>query len=402
MAVIKITNDVYSVGVLNPHLRVFDIIMETKFGTSYNAYLIKGGEKLALVETVHEKFFDEYIENVKQVCDLSKIEYLIMNHNEPDHSGSVAKLLNILPNITLVASQAGGVCLKAITNRPGLKLKVVKDGDTLDLGGKELNFINAPFLHWPDSMFTYSEQDKALFTCDFLGCHYCEPTMFDYGVKYNDDFEESLHYYYDCIMGPFKPHVLKGLEKIKGLDIQFACTSHGPVLTAGHKLPLTIKRYELWSTPKEKGNVKIPIFYCSAYGYTGRLADAIQEGILEEIPQAEAPVYDIIEHDMDMLAGKLNESDGFFIGSCTINRDAVPPIWQLLSHIDAINSQKKSCAVFGSYGWSGEAVPAIMQRLKDLRLCVLENGLKVNFVPSGADLNKAKELGREFAKQFKN
>ena len=180
----KICDDLYYVGVLNPNLRVFDIVMRTDYGTTYNAYLLKGKEKTALVEASHLNFSEYFLENIKSVAEVDKIDYLIMNHNEPDHSGSIAKLAETYPDITVVVSQAGSIYLKNITNIANLNLKVVKDGDTLDLGGRELQFINAPFLHWPDSMFTWVPDMKVLFTCDFFGSHYCEPQIMDTKITY--------------------------------------------------------------------------------------------------------------------------------------------------------------------------------------------------------------------------
>jgi flavorubredoxin len=192
MAAIKIKDHIFSVGVLNPNMRIFDVIMKTEYGTSYNAYLIKS-EKNVLIETVHPRYCDEYFENIKSVIDLEKIDYVIMNHNEPDHSGSLAKLFELAPQIQVITSQAGGIYLKSITNEPDLNIRVVKDGETLDIGGgKVLKFISAPFLHWPDSMFTWLESDKVAFTCDFLGAHYCEPRMFDSHVTYESKYDTAF------------------------------------------------------------------------------------------------------------------------------------------------------------------------------------------------------------------
>ena len=202
MSAIKFKKNVYSVGVLNPALRVFDIVMEARYGTSYNAYLITG-EKNVLIDTVHEPFFSEYLDNIQSVIDISKIDYLIMNHTEPDHSGSVAKLLQLNPNITVYCTTAAKMYLSAITNAD-FKCATVKQGEKLNIGGEELEFIVAPLLHWPDSMFTYMASTKMLFTCDFLGAHYCEPTMKNSDPHYPDKYMEQFKYYYDCIFGPFK------------------------------------------------------------------------------------------------------------------------------------------------------------------------------------------------------
>ena len=175
MSAVKITEGIYSVGIMNPNMRVFDIVMKTDSGTSYNSYLVRGSEKTALIETCHESFFEEYLENIKEVCKFEEIDYIVMNHNEPDHSGSLAKLLELMPNAQLIASIAGANYLKNITNRCDLDIHKVKDGEVLDLGGLSLTFLSAPNLHWPDSMFTWVKEANTLFTCDFLGCHYCEP-----------------------------------------------------------------------------------------------------------------------------------------------------------------------------------------------------------------------------------
>lgn len=397
---IKLSDSIYSVGVLNPNMRVFDIVMRTEYGTTYNAYLVRG-EKTALIETCHNTYFDAFLENIRAVCDPGKIDYIILNHTEPDHSGALSRLLEVAPQAQVICSQAASIYLKGITNRPELAPRVVKDGETLDLGeGKLLKFINAPFLHWPDSMFTWLESEKTLFSCDFFGSHYCEPRMVDVHITYPEAYASALENYYGAIFGPFKPYVLKGLEKIAGLDIERCCTSHGPVLTKGGRLPEVMEKYRAWSQPAKNAHALIPIFYCSAYGNTGRAAEAIREGILSVKPDAEVPLYNIIEHDMGVLGAQMARSDAFLIGSPTLNRDAVPPVWQLLAHVDAINMQKRPVAVFGSFGWSGEAVPAIISRLSQLKLAVFGEGLRWNFVPSGEELQKARQLGEEFARSL--
>ena len=181
MSAIQLKEGVWSVGVLNPALRVFDIVMEAKYGTSYNAYLVTG-EKNVLIETVHAEYFQEYVDNITSVIPLEQIDYLIMNHNEPDHSGSVAMLMERCPNLKIFATAAGKKHMEDVANR-ALPIQIVKAGDTLDLGaGKVLEFIPAPMLHWADSMFTWDSKNKTLFTCDFLGAHFCEPTMLDKNI----------------------------------------------------------------------------------------------------------------------------------------------------------------------------------------------------------------------------
>ena len=194
--------------------------------------------------------------------------------------------------------------------------------------------------------------------------------------------------------------MLKGLEKIAGLPIERCCTSHGPVLTKGGLLPQVMEKYRAWSQPVQNERPLIPIFYCSAYGNTCRAAEAIREGILAVKPDAEVTLYNIIEHDMAALGALMARSDAFLVGSPTLNRDAVPPVWQLLAHVDAINMAKRPVAVFGSFGWSGEAVPAIVSRLAQLKLSVFGEGLRFNFVPGETDLQNARKFGEDFAKSL--
>lgn len=392
----KITDSVYYVGVLNPNLRVFDIIMKTEFGTSYNSYIVKGKEKTALIEASHLSFSDYFVNNIKDVCDITKIDYIILNHNEPDHSGNLVKLVELIPDVTVIVSQAGAIYLKNITNRTDLNIKIVKDNDTLDLGDRVLKFINAPFLHWPDSMFTWDETDGILFSCDFLGAHFCEPQIIDKNITYTESYKKALLDYFNAIFSPFKSYVKNGLEKIKDLPIKYAATSHGPVLTKEGLLDYAIDCYHKWSEPVVNEKKKIPIFYCSAYGNTEILAEEIKKGIISVIPDAQVNTYDIIKNDMSSLSFELNTSDAFCIGSPTLNRDAVAPVWQLLSHVDVISNQNKKCAVFGSYGWSGEAALMIRERLKLLKMNVFENDCRVVFVPSEQEKKSAFEFGKSF------
>lgn len=400
MSSIKITEGVHSVGVINPNLRVFDIVMATDYGTSYNSYLVRGSQKTALIETCHHKHFDFFLRNIKEVAPLEQIDYIILNHCEPDHSGALARLLELAPKAQVVASQAGALYVKNITNLPDIDLRVVKHQESIDLGGKTLHFINAPFLHWPDSMFTWLPEDKILFPCDFMGSHFCEPNLYDVEMLYPAEYELAFKGYYDAIFGPFKPYVLAGLEKIKGLDIELVCPSHGPVLTKNGRLEYVKEKYFTWSQPHQNAVKTIPIFYTSAYGNTAEVADAIAEGIRGVLPDADVALFDIIKHDMAALRQRLNEADALAVGSPTINRDAVPPTWELLAGADVINMQKKPALAFGSYGWSGEGVPNIVGRMNALKLKVFGEGFKVCFVPSADDLGRARALGAEFAKSL--
>ena len=400
MPVVKISDSISYVGILNPILRIFDVVMKTEYGTTYNSYVVKGSEKTALIETCHLSYFEQYLKNIREVTELADIDYIVLNHCEPDHSGALARLLELCPNAEIYVTRAASIYLNSITNRTDLPVHIVKDGEELSLGEKTLRFIPAPFLHWPDSMFTYLPEEKAVFTCDFLGSHYCEPHITDDNIVYPQKYEDALAYYYAAIFGPFPAYVRAGLEKLRGLEFDTALTSHGPVLSRDEKLPLALEKYAEWSEEKEFEKPLIPVFYCSAYGNTGKIAKAIAEGIRESKGDCTCNVYDLNDHDMSTMSDLINSANAICIGSPTINADAVAPVWQLLSHVDAINSKKKPALVFGSFGWSGEAVPNITARLQGLRMNVFGEGYKVCFVPSDEDLAAARELGRNFASSF--
>lgn len=390
MKAVQIKEGVYWVGALHPDLRVFDIVMETKYGTTYNAYLVKG-EKTALIETVKAGFEEQLLGRLEGLVNPEDVDYIVLNHTEPDHSGALGRLLERMPRAQVVASRAAVAFLSQMLNKD-FPHRVVGHGEEIDLGGKTLRFISAPFLHWPDSMFTYLPQNKVLFTCDAFGCHYHSEKVFNDLVG---DVDDAYQYYYDVIVSPFAKYVLEAAEKIKGLEIEVIAPSHGPVLRQD---PWRyVEMYGKWAT-KEKpagGRKKVPVLYVSAYGYTGKLAEEIAAGLEEA--GVEAELLDLGEHPREELIARINESDGFLIGSPTINRDAVPPVWELLAHVNIIVNKDKPVAAFGSYGWSGEGVKLMEQRLQGLQCKVVQPGLRVNFTPSRQSLEEARAFGRSFA-----
>lgn len=396
MGITKISDNVYSVGVINPSLRVFDIIMESKYGTSYNAYLITG-KKNVLVETVHEDYFEEYIYNIGCLVDISNIDYIVMNHTELDHSGSLTKLLEINPNITVVCTPAAEKYLKSITNRD-FKCKTVKHKEKIEIGpNSNIEFIVAPLLHWPDSMMTYFENDNILFSCDFLGAHFCEPSMLEKNIHYKKEYLNEFKYYYDCIFGPFKSYVLAGLDKIKDLEISAICPSHGPVITESIKD--RISDYRKWSTKEQKLLKSLVIIYASAYGCTKELAQTAYKTVKEKT-KVKPVLLDIVNTSMEEISKAIRDCDALIVASCTINRDVPKPIWDALSRIDAINSRTKYAGAFGSYGWSGEAVDMIKNRLTMLNFKFICDGIKVLFKPTKEDLQKISEYTIEIASKL--
>lgn len=396
MGAIKLQENIYSVGVLNPSLRVFDIVMESRYGTSYNAYLITG-LKNVLIDTVHADYFDEYLENIESIIDVSKIDYLIMNHTEPDHSGSIRMLLEKNPNITVFCTIAAKKYISQIANAE-YNYTVVKAGDILDIGTQKLEFIIAPLLHWPDSMFTWAPESRVLFTCDFLGAHFCEPTMIDANTHYEKQYWEQFAYYYGGIFGPFKPYVLAGLDKIKDLPVQMVCPSHGPCLTKF--LSECQKRYREWSTPAVHEKKIVAVLYASAYGCTEKLAQAAYDALLEKA-ELDVRLVNIVFTPLNEVITLANEADALLMGSCTINRDAPKVVWDVLCSIDAINVKQKPAGAFGSYGWSGEAVEMVKSRLQLLKYSFVSDGLRVNFTPNDQDIADMKAYALEIAEKLK-
>lgn len=381
MGAIQLSEQLWSVGVLNPALRIFDIVMESPYGTSYNAYLLKG-EKNVLIETVHKDNFDEFSANIESVIPLEDLDYLIMNHTEPDHSGSVALLLARCPNLTVICTGPAKKFLGAITSCD-FPCQVVKDGDTLDIGGRRLQFISAPLLHWPDTMFTWDAEAQTLFTCDFLGTHFCAPTMLDTSLTpYRSAYEQEFKRYYNCIFGPFKPSVLAGLDKMPP-DTKLVCPSHGPCLTQG--IPEAKDSYRRWSTPAPKEGKTAAVLYCSAYGCTAALAQAGAQALTREGFQVTS--LDLTYAPAGEGAALANACDVVLVGAPTINRDAPGAAWAVLQHIDAINTKGRAAGAFGSYGWSGEAPEMLHTRLAQLKFSVPDGLCRACFTPTQEDLD---------------
>lgn len=395
MKTLKLKDGIYWTGVLDPQLRVFDIIMNTEYGTTYNSYLLKGSNKTALFETAKHKCLDEYLDKLTSLVDIKDIDYIIVDHTEPDHAGSAEKLIELNPAIKLVGTATAISFMKEICNTDFASV-IVKEGDTLSLGDKTLRFIAAPNLHWPDAMYTYVEEDKVLLTCDSFGAHYSLDDVLSSKITDQDAYMSALRYYFDNIMGPFKPYVLKAIDKIKDLDIDMVCPGHGPVLDEDPWKIINI--YKEWSTevnPNTKKTVVIP--YVAAYGYTGILANKITEGI-QAAGDIDVKLFDMVESDQAQVLGEIYWADGILFGTPTILGEALKPIWDLTTSIFPVLHGGKIASAFGSYGWSGEGVPHIIERLKQLRMKVYGNGLRVRFKPSESQLADAYEFGYNFGR----
>ena len=392
MKTLKLRDDFYWAGIVDDTLRVFDIIMYTEFGTTYNSYVLKSGGKVILFETVKEAFFEEWMEKLGEVIDVTKIDYLVVNHTEPDHAGSVQRLLNLSPQLKIISTACAAGFLKEIVNGEFCSL-IVHDNETMKIGEKTLRFLLVPNLHWPDTMYTFIEEEQVLVTCDSFGSHYGFPDVLVSKVTDHEGYMRATKYYFNCIIGPFKPFMLKALKRVRELDVSMICPGHGPVLDSG--IDFIEDTYERWCTvinPNQKKTVIIP--YVSAYGYTKQIAEKIAEGI-KASGDIDVRSYDMVTADQAKVLEEIEFADGILFGTPTIVGEALKPIWDLTTSIFAGTHGGKMASAFGSYGWSGEGVPHIMERLKQLRMNTVD-GLRIRFRPGDTDLVDAFEYGYNF------
>lgn len=394
--ILDINNDVKWIGVLDKEIETFDIVMETKYGTTYNSYFIDADKK-TIIDTAKATFKDEYLEKVKAVVDPSEIEVIIVNHTEPDHSGCIKYLLELAPNATVFGSKVALNYLSEIINKP-FNSCAVKDGDTISLGNKTIRVVNAPNLHWPDSIYSYLEEDKLLFTCDSFGAHYCNESMFDDLVDQND-YNDAFKYYFDVILRPFSTFMVKAIDKIKPLEIEAICPGHGPILRSNWKEKVERSEklaQEYLDVICESAKPNVLVTYVSAYGYTKQMAQDVVTGI-KETRDCDVDLVDIENILLGDLESKIVRADAILVGSPTINKNTVLPVYKLFALLTPLRDRKKKAAVFGSYGWSGEAVGLIESNLRGLGLDIVIEGVRSKFNPENEKEENLINFGKEFA-----
>jgi flavorubredoxin len=392
--ILSLTPDVKWIGILDSDLVTFDVVMTTEYGSTYNSYFIDA-EKKAIIDTSKEGFWDDYEKKIRAVTDPAEIEYIIMNHTEPDHSGNLKHLLKIAPKAKVVATS---VAIRYLKDMVGFEFDAmpVKDGHTLDLGNKTLRFVSAPNLHWPDTMYTYLEEDKLLFTCDSFGCHFADERMFDDEVG---DFSEAFRYYFDVIIKPFSRFMIRALDKIETLDIATVCPGHGPILRKDFKKYMRLTRE--WAEEYVKQPVKNKIFipYVSAYHKTGLIAETIAKGI-QKVGDFDVDLMDIEHTALGELEMKLTQSNAIIVGSPTINQNILLPIYRLFAVVNPYRDHGKLAGAFGSFGWSGENRKMIAENLKNLKFNFFDDGVFIKFSPAEGELKQAEEYGMAFAKEM--
>ncbi|UMZ74845.1 anaerobic nitric oxide reductase flavorubredoxin [Natranaerofaba carboxydovora] len=392
----KITDGVKWVGKIDWELRTFHgEELSTHRGTSYNSYLIQD-EKTVLIDTSWKPFAKEFIENLKKEIDLKEIDYIVANHGEVDHSGALPDLMKEIPNTPIYCTKNGVKSLKGQYHQDWNFVEV-KTGDKLDLGSKELTFIEARMLHWPDSMFCYLSEDNILFSNDAFGQHYASEQMYNDLVDECELYQEAMKYYAN-IVNPFSKLVEKKINEILELKlpVNIICPSHGIIWRDS---PLQIvETYMEWA--KDYQEDQITLIYDTMWEGTKRTAEAITEGIHEADNNTTVKLINSAKTDKSDIITEVFKSKAILVGSPTINKGILYSIAGILELIKGAGFKNKKATAFGRYGWSGESTDIITEELKDAGFEVVLEGFKELWHPDEEGLQKAREFGKEFCKNL--
>ncbi len=384
----EISEGVHWVGVKDWNRRVFDALIPLPQGTTYNAYLVQGEEKTALIDTVNPGFEHELEGKVNQVTNLADLDYLVMNHAEPDHAGAIPYVMEASKDARLITTEKGAKMAQVYYQVPQGRITTVQDSDIIDLGGKILKFIEAPFLHWPETMFTYLE-NKVLFPCDFLGSH----TAFGF---YDDEVEELIPFaqrYFGEIMMPFSKMGKKALEKIADLDIELIAPSHGPI----HRNPERIlQAYHKWTAGETKE--KAIIVYVTMWNSTEAMIGAMVETLLGE--GVEVSLHNLVNADIGDVARDLVDSRAIVLGAPTVLGGMHPVAIYAAHLVTALRPPLKYGVVLSSYGWGGGAATQAAEILGPTKMEVV-GALEINGPPSADDYEKIAEMGKQLADKIK-
>ncbi len=393
---IPVKNNVSWVGKIDWDLRKFHgNELSTHRGSTYNSYLIKE-EKIALIDTVWGPFAKEFVRNLSTEVDLKKIDYVIANHGETDHSGALPELMRHIPDTPVYCTSNGVKSLKGHYHEDW-DFKVVKTGDRLNLGKKDLVFIEAPMLHWPDSMFCYLTDDNILFSNDAFGQHYASEFMFNDLVDQSELMYEALKYYAN-ILTPFSMLVERKIKEVLSLDlpVDMICTSHGVIW---RKNPTKIvETYLKWAN-KYKEN-QITILYDTMWNGTRVMAEQIAKGIVHSDKSVTVKLINIGHSDKNDAITEIFRSKAILVGSPTINKGILTAIAALLEEVKGLGFKEKKAAAFGCYGWSGESLRIINEQLKAAGFSVVDNGLKLLWNPDEAGRKSCFDYGKNLAKQL--
>jgi anaerobic nitric oxide reductase flavorubredoxin len=391
----KIKDNITWVGKIDWEIRKFHgEEYSSHRGSSYNSYLVQD-EKTALIDTVWARFDKEFVENLKTVIPLESIDYVIANHAEPDHSGALPELMKEIPDRPIYCTANGLKSFKGYYHKDW-NFQVVKTGDKLNLGSRDLVFVEAAMLHWPDTMFSYLTKDNVLFSNDAFGHHFASELMFNDLVDQAELYQECIKYYAN-ILTPFNMMVDKKIKDVLalGLPVDMICPSHGVIWRCD---PLQIvKKYQQWAADYQEN--QITIVYDSMWEGTRRMAEALSRGITEADGAVAVKLYNISRSDKNDVITEIFRSKALLMGSPTINRGILFAMAGLLEMIKGLGFKKKKAAAFGCYGWSGESVKMITEGLRESGFEVLNDGIRSNWMPGDDMLAQCHAFGRDIAQK---
>jgi flavorubredoxin len=388
---IELKPGVHWVGVVDWALRSFHgHELSTHRGSSYNSYLIED-EKTALVDTVWDPFTEEFLARLTKVTDPDRIDYIIANHAEPDHSGSLPAVMRVCPNATLVVSKRGADSIPGHYHADW-PLHVVGTGDKISLGKRELTFIEAPMLHWPDSMFTYLSPDAILMPNDAFGQHYATAFRFNDQVNQAELYQEALKYYAN-ILTPFSKQVSKKIDELvaMGVPVEIIAPSHGVIWR--HKPMQIVEKYAEWAA--QVPQKRAVILYDTMWHATRKMAEAIGDGLRER--NVDHKLFHMAVQDRNDALTEIFQSRAVLVGSPTLNRGLLPTIWPIMEDLRGLRFANKIGAAFGSYGWSGECVKQIEEHFAKCDIPLAAEGVLAKWQPTTDDLEKCRALGRQVA-----
>lgn len=389
----KISEQVTWVGKIDWELRTFHgQEYSTHRGSTYNSYLIRD-EKTVLVDTVWAPFAKEFVENLKKEIDLKDIDYIVANHAEIDHSGALPELMREIPDTPIYCTKNGVASLKGHFHQDWNFVEV-KTGDTLDLGKNKLAFVEARMLHWPDSMFCYLTGEEILFSNDAFGQHYASELMYNDLVNQAELYQEAIKYYAN-ILTPFSPLVDKKIEEVlkMNLPVQLICPSHG-IIWRDNPAQI-IEKYVAWARDYQEDQVTI--VYDTMWHSTGKMAEAMAAGINAVSPDTTVKLLNVSLYDVNDVITEIFKSKAILAGSPTVNRSILVAMAGLMDLIHRMSFKNKKAAAFGSYGWSGESPKVLTEKLKAAGFDVVQDGIKVSWVPDDAGWQACYEFGKEFA-----
>lgn len=367
----------------------------THRGSSYNSYLVRD-EKNVLIDTVWKPFSKEFISNLRKEIDLNKIDYIIANHSECDHSGALPDLMSEIPNTPIYCTKNGAKLLKAHYHE-NWNFVEVKTGDTLDIGKNKLIFVEASMLHWPDSMFTYLTGEDTLFSNDAFGQHFASELMYNDKVDNAELYQEALKYYAN-ILTPFSALVVKKIEEVLSfnLPVKMICPSHGIMW---RKDPLQIvNKYMEWAKNFQEN--QITIIYDTMWNGTRRMAENIAEGIKEKKPDTAIKIYNSSKSDKNDIIAEVFKSKAVLVGSSTINKGILSSSAAIIEMIKGLGFKDKKAAAFGSYGWSGESVKIITEELNKAGFEVVDEGIRELWNPDEDALVRCRDYGKQFSEKL--